>query len=201
VVTDLLLTLLDYGGFVFCFCCFFLLVYGREIQLKKSSLGSSRLPVSSTVCIGRFLSVFSSDFEVKFTHIRQLLLDTCHPTAFIVFFHPFCRKYWLCGSLELSAWSSRTRESLLSDCAWRSRSAFFRPCLGAPKVYVVGSATGCFRCRRVCYTHRNYGEVCHFLHCQRLVFGFFCHCICVFLLFSWYSLFLYYFNFTEIFVG
>jgi hypothetical protein len=51
VVADLPLALLGYGGLcVFVLFVFFLLVSSMEIQLKKSSLGSSRPPVSSTVC-------------------------------------------------------------------------------------------------------------------------------------------------------
>jgi len=79
------------------------LVYGSEIQLKKFSLRSGRLPVSSTVCFGSILSVFSFDFEARSTHIRRLLLDTRHLAAFPVVFRPFCQKYGSCGLPKLGA--------------------------------------------------------------------------------------------------
>jgi len=124
VVVDLSLVLLGYSGMYFLFLFVLSFGSGREIQLKKSSLGSGRLLVSLTLCFGQILSVFSSIFEAISTHICQLLLDTRHPAAFPVVFRLYCRKYWSCGSPELGAWSSRARESLLSNCTWRPRSAF-----------------------------------------------------------------------------
>jgi hypothetical protein len=49
VVADIPLPLLGYGGLCFVLLFFFLLVSSKEIQLKKSSLGGGRPPVSSTV--------------------------------------------------------------------------------------------------------------------------------------------------------
>jgi hypothetical protein len=99
--------------FLFCFLSF---GSGRKIHLKWSSLGSGRLLVSSTVCIGRIFFVFFSNFEARSTHVCQLLPDTHHPAAFPVVLRPCCRKHRSCWSSELGAWPSRTRESSLSVC-------------------------------------------------------------------------------------
>jgi predicted MFS family arabinose efflux permease len=118
VEAGLPLALLSYGGFVVVFLVLFLLVSGREIQLKKSSGGVVGFLCRRQCVFGRILSVFFfSGFEAKSTHIRRFLLDTRHLAAFPVAFHPYRQKYWSRASPELGAWSSRAKESLLSDCA------------------------------------------------------------------------------------
>jgi hypothetical protein len=48
---------------VFGFVVFFSFGFGSKIQLKKSSLGSGRFPVSSTKCFGLSLSFVSLRFR------------------------------------------------------------------------------------------------------------------------------------------
>jgi hypothetical protein len=60
VEAGLPLALLSYGGFVVVFLVLFLLVSGREIQLKKSSGGVVGFLCRRQCVFGRILSVFFS---------------------------------------------------------------------------------------------------------------------------------------------
>jgi hypothetical protein len=118
-MVDLSLTLLGYGGL----CVFVLFVFLSSGFWQRDSTQGVQFGEWPATCVvdgmffGRILSVFPLDFEVRSTHIRLLLLDTRHPAVFLVVFRLYCRKYRPRESPELGEWSSRAKESLLSDCA------------------------------------------------------------------------------------
>jgi len=139
-----------------------------------------------------FKCFFFLEFEARSTHIRRLLLDTRHSAAFPVVFRPYRRKYWSCVSPELGAWSLRARESLLSNCAWRSCSAFAGRawlCLGSTASNLLLGASGVGAC-----------SLPFFPLSATCIWVFLPLCY-VFPLFPRYSLSLYCINFTKICVG
>jgi len=123
---------------------------------------------------------FSRIFEAKSAHVCQLLLDTRYLAVFPVVLRPCCRKHRSCRSLELSTWSSRTREPLLSDCASRPRSAFSGRAwqrLGSTASDLLLGASGGSTCPTRTATLAKSASL---LHYQRLFLGCFLPlCLCI----------------------
>jgi hypothetical protein len=148
---------------VACVCFFVFVVFssgfGSEIQLKKSGLGSGRLPVSSTECFGQFLSFVSLGFRSQIyahpsTSARHAP-PSCVPRRLLPLLSEVSAT-WFTGALRVVL----TRQSVFT--LWLCVKATlrrFKPGLTAPGVYGVGSAAGCFRCRHVFYTRRRSDEV------------------------------------------
>jgi hypothetical protein len=140
--------------------------------------------MSSTVCFSRILSVFFLEFWSQIY---------AHPSTSDWHMPPSCIPRRLPSLLPkvLVVWIAGARRVVLMRqgvfALWlRMKATFrlFRPCLVASEVYDVRSAAMCLWHRRV-YTRRRSDEVCHFLHCRRLVLRFFLPlCLCIPLIFQ-----------------
>lgn len=145
-----------------------------------------------------FKFVFLSVFEARSTHISRLLLNTHHPAVFPVVFNPYCREFRQRGPLEIGAWSSRAREFLCFDCAWRPRSVVLsRPCrrLGSTASDLLLGAFGVGACSTRAAAPAKFWP---FLHCRGPALGVFCRCVVYFFVSSIQSVFVllrFYWNF------
>jgi len=202
VEAGLPLTLLSYGGFVVVFLVLFLLVSGREIQLKKSSGGVVGFLCRRRFVFGRILSVFF--FQRIWSQIYA------HPSisAWHALLSRVPRRFPPLPPKVLVAYFTGARCVVLTCqgvfALWlcvKATLRLFRLCLASPGVFGVGAAAWCSRCRRVFYTRCHSGKVCLFSTVWRLVFGFFLPLCCAFPLFPRYRLSLYCINFTGICVG